>query len=124
MDIVRPNGKVIDSATVHAVDELLQKAKTKPMWEVIDLIVKIYLRKYSTDANKRSEKVKEQRKQLKNRFAANKDKSLRHLVSVPTNVRDVIDFFYSERISYDSKRFWREFAKRYPIFSVPERKDI
>lgn len=113
IDVVT-NGRIRPGWAVKAVDELLKRVKTKPMWEVIDFIVNVFLKKHP-------EWNKKQERPLKNEFASNEQKDLRLLLSIPPDLVDIIEYFYQDSISYNSKRFWREFAKRYPVFAVPKR---
>jgi hypothetical protein len=123
MDIVT-NNRIRPSWAVQAVDTLLEKVRTKPMWEVIDFIVSVFVKNHPEYLNKFNESQKLRRKTLKNPHASNKEKDMRHLVAIPQNLSDLIEYFYRDDIQYNSKRFWREFARRYPAFSVPETKNI
>jgi hypothetical protein len=123
MDIVT-NGQIRPSWAVTAVDTLLEKVRTKPMWEVIDFIVSVFVKNHPEYLKDFHEAQKDRRKTLKNPHGSTKSKEFRHLVAIPQNLSDLIEYFYKDDIHYNSKRFWREFARRYPAFSVPETKKI
>lgn len=104
-------GKVYPASAVQMVDALLKKVQTKPTWEGIEFIVNIYLRKYP-EYNKKVEQ------NLINEYASTKDKSMRKLLSMPPDLKSLIEYFYQDRITETGEiKFWREFAKRYPVFS-------
>lgn len=106
------NGKLITNEDIKAVDALLQKVETKPMWEVIEFLVEIFLRRNPEYADKVS-------RPLLNDVGATQDKSFRHLASIPASLMDLIDYFYRDNIdSIGRKKFMREFVKRYPVFGV------
>lgn len=106
------NGKTITSDDIHAVDALLEKVSTKPMWEVIEFLVEIFLRRNPEYANKLN-------RPLLNEYGADSKKEFRHLASVPNSLVDLIDYFYKDEInSIGRKKFFREFTKRFPIFGV------
>jgi hypothetical protein len=100
---------------VDLVDNFLIKVKSRPMWEMIDFIVSVYLKKHP-------EYLNQSRAFYLNKFASNKDKSMRQLLSIPLDLKDTIDWFYKENIkNIGEVKFWRKFAKRYPTFSPAEK---
>lgn len=115
------DGLVIDRSgiprpkwAVDLVDRFLLKVRTKPMWEMIDFIVGIYMEKHPEFF---------QRSALSfNKLASNKDKSMRHLLSLPVDLKDTIDWFYKPEIKdMGEVKFWRRFAKKYPMLSYAKK---
>ena len=107
--IPRPKG------AVEAVDRLLAMVRMKPMWEVIDFIVSVFLRKHP-------EYLTSIKGLAKNKYGSNADKSMRSLLSIPMELKDTIDYFYKDEIKSEGEvKFWRKFAKKYPNFSLAEK---
>lgn len=119
--VVVTNGKVRPAWAVEAVERLLQKVRRKNLWDVVDFLVSVFEKRFPEYSKARYTELKERRKRLKNPYASNKEKDLRHLVSIPVPLKDLMDYFLED---YENKEFWREFAKRYPQYSVPERSKI
>ncbi len=111
-EFVYINGMPRPKWAVELVDNFLTKVKSRPMWEMIDFLVSVYLKKHPefiTPTNAR----------LKNSFAATKDKSMRHLLSIPMDLKDTIDWFYGDDIkAMGPVKFWRKFAKKYPVLTM------
>lgn len=106
------NGKVITSQDISAVDELLHKVEQKPMWEVIEFLVSIFLKRNPEYADKLN-------RPLINEYGSDVKKEFRHLASIPNSLMDLIDYFYRDEIgSIGRKKFFREFVKRFPMFGV------
>lgn len=118
---VRPDGKVYPAWAYEAVEKLLEKIRGKNMWEVVSFLVEVYEKRDPEGTKKRQEAMAQRRKNLKNRWGANKRKDMRHLVSIPADLKDLMSFFLTD---FDNVDFWRQFAKRYPQYSVPERENI
>ncbi len=108
------NGKERPMWAIKAVNALFERVRKRPMWETIDFIVDIFLKKHPEYKSKLS-------RNLKNDFGSNQSKDLRHLISVPPDLYDTIDFFYHDAIESDKKDFMRRFASRYKVFAVPEK---
>jgi len=115
------NNKIRPAWAVEAVEKLLQKVKKKNLWDVIDFLVKVFEKRFPEYSKARHAELKERRKNLRNPHASNKAKDLRHLISIPVPLKDLFDYFLED---YENKEFWREFARRYPQYSVPERSKI
>lgn len=114
-DIVIVNGIPRPRWAVEAVDKFLALVTVKPMWEVIDFIVSVYLRKHP-------EFLKKANVSMINQYASTKDKSMRSLLSIPADLKDTIEFLYKDEIQdIGPLKFWRKFAKKYPNFSLAEK---
>lgn len=113
-DLILVNGIPRPKWAVELVDYFLLKVKTKPMWEMIDFLVSVYLKKHPEFITKPAI--------AKNAFASTKDKSMRHLLSIPMDLKDTIDWFYGDEIKdMGQVKFWRKFARRYPSLSMAEK---
>lgn len=108
------NGKMRRLDDIKMVDAFLKKVATQPMWEVIDFIVKVFIKRYPGSIQKKQTL-------LKNEFAATKDLGMRHLIMMPQALYDLIDQFYHDEIMSNKKKFLYEFASRYKIFTPAEK---
>lgn len=108
--ILDKSGVIRPKWAVDLVDDFLIKVKSRPMWEMIDFIVSVYLTKHPGY-------LKIDRSSY-NQFASTEDKSMRKLLSMPIDLKDTIDWFYKDEIkNIGEVKFWRMFAKKYPTFS-------
>lgn len=109
------NGKVRRLEDITMVDAFLKKVATKPMWEVIDFMIKAFVKRHPGSIEQKDTAG------LKNRFAATKDLSMRNLISMPQALYDLIDRFYHDEIESNKKKFMYEFARRYKVFTPAEK---
>lgn len=116
-------GKIYKSKDIHFVDHLIDlKAKNSTNhWVVIDEVVKAFRDRYPKEWKSYLVRVEEIRETRENpKYADNKKEGLRYLVDYPEWIGNVVRGLYSpDELSMD-KKFMVEFAKRYPIFKVPE----
>lgn len=104
-----------------AVDELIYKVRKKDIWEIVEFCIAIWAKKHPVEHKKFLEEMKEFRKQRANKFASSKTKAHRGLVELPAEINFLLDKIAPHRIAeYGPKKFWREFARRYPAFSHGE----
>ncbi len=115
MDILVPhNGRVYTASQMNAVDQFLEKMSKVDMWTGIEFLVERFLTRHPEwkDGIGMS---------LRNEFGASDGLGMRLLAKIPTELYDLIDYFYRGDIGKDKNRFYREFAKRFPIFAVPDK---
>ncbi len=117
-------GKVRSDADVEAADKAIELKNTKDSWEVIDHLIDVWLKKSPEDFDAfkvNIEDIRETRKDKK--FGQTDDKNMdRRLILVfPLVLQTMIRKVYPvEKLPFD-KEFFREFAKRYKAFRVPEK---
>lgn len=129
MDILIPgqlNNKEYPSWAVKAADHFVEITKKKPMWEVIDLMVEVWMKKNPEAAKKHLEDVQYERKTRKNVYAATEKNgevgTQRALGEIPTEIAMILDIFYYEQIEeMGVKKFYYKFFKKYPCFRVAEK---
>lgn len=101
-----------------AVDELLYKVRHKNIWEIVDFCIEMWAKKYPVEHKKFLKEMASFKKNRANKFASSETKSMRQLVELPRDVNYLLDKIASHKIAdYGEKKFWREFARRYPAFS-------
>lgn len=115
------NERIRPAWAVRAVDELLHKIKDKPIWEGVDLLVRKWFELHPEDAKSLTRLKDERLLTNKNDYGATSDLSMRGLATVPTGLSDLITFFYDDDVRFDPKKFWREFVRKYPIFTMASR---
>jgi hypothetical protein len=115
------NNRVVDSSDLEAVDTMLNKFRTKPLWEGVSFLVSIFEKKHPEYSAALAQQTTDNKKDLRNKFASNKQKDLRSLLTMPPQLYDLINYFYKERINADSKKFWRSFARHYPQYATGEK---
>lgn len=107
---------------VTMVDQLLFKVRKKPLWDVVDFCVQIWAKKQPDGGKKYFDAVKEIKSNRKNKHASTEDKQFRYVAEPPGEVIMLLDKVAQHKINeYGKQKFWREFARRYPGFSVAEK---
>lgn len=112
------NGKVRSLQDIRDVDALLQKVRGKGVWEVTDFIIKIFEKRFPEYSHAIGVANQERKKDLLRSTGSNKDRGMRHLISMPPQLKDLMDYFL---VNYENPTFWREFARRYPQYRVPDK---
>lgn len=104
-----------------AVDELIVKVRKQNIWKVVDFCLDVWASKDSTEYRSYKAEMKKYKANRANRYAATKSKVSRELVALPREVNYLLDKLAADKIAdYGPKKFWREFARRYPAFSPAE----
>jgi hypothetical protein len=107
---------------VNAVDQLLLKIRHKDIWEVVEWAINFWARKNPIEHKRFLKAQRDWKSSQKNQFASTDNKSLRSIVNIPSDVSYLLEKFASHKIDdYGRKKFWVQFAKRYPGFSSGEK---
>lgn len=119
MDIVT-NGHIRPSEVVSAVDGLMYKMKKKGLWESLDFMIRIWSER-NPEVTKQFLKEQHMIKTTRKKHAAFSNKTNRLLVSLPAEIHHFLTVFWDTEIqNMGTKRFYREVARRYPFFKIPE----
>lgn len=111
-----------DAALVGMVDELLYKVRKKSIWEITDFCIRIWAKKYPKQHKQYLKAVKDIRTSRKNKTGSTEEKQLRYLVEPPSDVSYLLEKLAKHKLEeYGRTKYWREFARRYPGFSVAEK---
>ena len=115
---------------VQAIDHLLKSKQTKPLWEVIEEVIKVWItlkpsrweselvhlrdtketRKATTVGSKKFRGV-----------SKSKGSTLAYIADIPSDVLKMIRILYpAEKLPFN-KPFFRKFARKFPAFSVMEK---
>lgn len=120
------NGEEYPTWAVNVADHFMEMTKRRPMWEVIDLIVEVWMKKNIKDKDAFVDYIIELKGTRKNKFASTETeqgelKGQRHLGEMPQEIATLIDIFYREEIKKTGeKKFYHDFFRRYPIFKVAD----
>jgi hypothetical protein len=114
--------KVYPAWLSTAVDELIYKVRHKSIWQVVDFCLKIWETKYPEEHKRYIQEMARYKNNRLNKFASTESKSLREIISLPREVNYLLDKLASDKIAdYGPKKFWLEFARRYPKLSPAEK---
>jgi hypothetical protein len=104
-----------------AVDELVYKIRKRSLWDVVDFCLLIWKTKYPKEHNEYLKEMREYKANRKNKYASTKTNVYREVVILPREVNYLLDKFAADKIAdYGPKKFWRNFARRYPVLSPAE----
>lgn len=132
MKVVK-DGKIRDSEHIKTVDALLRMSKKKPFWEVVEKVVDYWTKKnpkkwksylIHLEAVKASQKKTTWTSSGGQFRGVSKDKKYgierKHLVDFPIWIYMCLKKLYPDR-DLNSKKFFREFGNRFPVFRIFER---
>ena len=112
---------------MQIADMLLDNAEKRGLWDTVDMILNVWFKKHPREYEEHQRFVALTRKTQKNKFGSTERKrgdlgGLRHLGEIPTDIATTLDLLcYRQIKDYGDRRFYREFFKRYPVFSVAEK---
>lgn len=106
----------------EAVDTLVKKVNNKSIWDVVEFAIAIWSRKYPVESSRFYRSQGNHKQNRLNKFGSTKAMQLRELVNLPWEINYLLEKLARDRIEeYGKKKFWREFAKRYPGFATAEK---
>jgi hypothetical protein len=107
---------------VEAVDQLLLKIRHKDVWEICDFAISVWAKKHPIEHKKFLAANKNYRESRKKKTGATDSNFMRNLVHVPPDISYILNLVAQHKIEdYGTKKFWREFARRYQGFSNVEK---
>ncbi len=124
-------GRLTESTDLQVVDHLLKLRKEKPFWEVVEAVVDAWVKRdpeqYKSyvihlDAVKKDQKVKSKGGGRGWRGVSKTDGIERSLVvDYPVWIDMCLRVLYKgDEVEFD-KKFYREIAKRFPMFRIREK---
>ncbi len=116
-------GDRIDLKDVGYVEQLIHLKNTSGSnpWPVIEKCIEVWSLKNPTEYKSFIIEVDRTRDTRRDKFGASKTKSTRYLLDIPEKVMYMIRTIYSVEELPMNKDFLREFAKKFPKFSVAEK---
>jgi len=117
--------KIRPSQDMSIADEVMRlKQKNKP-WEVIELLMKVWADRSPAEFKAFRVQVDNHRDNLADKkYGQTKgggDYSRRFMVAIPQALQFMIRAVYTASELPMDKEFFREFAKRFPAFKLPEK---
>lgn len=120
---VHTAGKDRPAWAMKMVDTFIKKAKHQGLWKTLDFVVDSYMRKKPEEFNEFIRQQKEVVATRRNKHASFKNKSNRLLVEIPENIYTFVNTMFGQEIqAMGLSKFYKEVARRYPMFKVPEGK--
>lgn len=115
------SNKLRDSADIQFVDELFRLKKTKGLWAVVDKIIEHWLKTNPKEYNSFIVDMHEKRDTRLNRHGSDKDKNLRSLLDVPSDVLLRLRVVYKADELPMDKEFFDRMYKKYEFMRVAEK---
>ncbi len=114
-------GRLIPARHAAFADDVMQARKDGDVWVVVEKIVDFWKSENPTEYRSLLVEVPKLRKSRARSSGASKSKNTRFLADIPLKIIQIIQTLYGpEELPLD-KRFFREFARRFPEFRVAER---
>lgn len=118
------NGRIRKSEDVSFAEKAIELKNNKGVWDVIDFLMKRWISDSPEEVKAFKVHIDDTREnQIDKKFGRTRDKVMdRRLVVVfPFELQNMIRALYrTDELSLD-KKFFHEFARRFPAFRVPER---
>lgn len=112
---------------MQLADKLIENSAKKGLWPSINLIVETWFKRHPDEAALHKKLVADERSNQKNEYASTVRKNgdlggVRHMGEIPPEIYSTIDMIcYKQIQEYGEKKFWREFFRKYPVFSIAEK---
>jgi len=119
------NGKIRKAESVMAAEKVTELRQKKDSWEVIDELIKIWAKVAPDEEQAVRMNVADYRDvQYDKKFAqtlGDKNMERRFIVAFPRSLMLMIRSQYKADELPMDKKFFFEFARRYPAFQIPEK---
>ncbi len=122
--VITDNGKIRSVDQLELVEKIIDMRNNKNPWEVIDKLIEVWAKTSKDEVEAMRINVDEYREvQIDKRFGTTKhgkDQERRFQLAFPRNLMLMIRTQYkADELPFDRK-FFAEFARRYPAFKVAE----
>lgn len=118
------SGLIRKSEDVQLADRLVQMRKNKDHWEVIEEIIFSWIEREKEDFmgfKVYLDGVRETRIDKKFGSTPDKDFDRRMIMMFPMKIQQMIRSLYTAQELPFDKKFFREFARRFEFFKIPEK---
>jgi len=123
--VIAENGRIRKYDDVELAEEIVKKTKTKDPWEVIDELVHVWARTCPDDVQAIAINIEQYKEtQHDKEFATTlhgKDQERRFTLAFPKHLMLMIRSQYKADDLQMDRKFFKEFARRYPAFKVAEK---
>lgn len=122
--LIYEDGKIRDSNDMELADDII-KARSRGPWEVIDLLVKAWIRKSPAEVEAVKVDVADQRELIQDKkygqTSGGKDMERRFTLLFPTSLQLLIRTQYkADELPFNSD-FYKQFSQKYPGFRIAEK---
>src|SRR3990167_2999834 len=116
-------GRKVTPGMAQFVDQVMKvRGATTAPWPGMDLCMKFWEKQNPTRYNSFLMDIRDTREtRLDSRFGLSKNKSMRYTLDIPQEVILMIRKIYNTDELVMDRRFYQEFAKRYPECKIAER---
>ena len=118
------SGRIRPAIDVSFADKVIEAKKTKDRWEVIELLVNAWAERTPEDFQAfkvHLQDLKETRIDKKFGTTPDKDMDRRMIIAFPEKLMYMIRAVYKVDELPMNRTFYREFAKRFRVFQIPEK---
>lgn len=119
------NGNLRDSDNVSLAEKVLKLRQTKDHWAVIDLLVKAWAQRAPDEEKAMKVQIEEYKDMLADskygQTKGGKDFERRFTIAFPQRLMLMIRTQYKPTELVMDSKFYREFARRYPAFQIPDK---
>lgn len=113
--------RLVPAKQARFADEVIRLKNTEGPWAVIDAILKYWKETHPTRFEAYLIELKDKRDTRLNARGSNRSGSMRSWIDIPQQVFAMIRAIYRANELPMDKKFFREFARRYPVFVVREK---
>jgi hypothetical protein len=122
-DSVFGGHKQVPASSVLWADRIIKAEKEKGVWAAIEEMINCWKASKPQEYNSLIVDITDKKKSRGNKTGGSSKSSMRYLADIPEMVWGLVVTFYGDKKiidPYDAK-FFHQFAKRFPEFSVAER---
>lgn len=123
--VIADNGKLRNFEDLQMAENIVKKRRTRNLWEVIDELIKVWAERSPDEEKSILVNIDEYRESLYDKdYGTTKngaDQERRFILAFPYSLQLLIRSQYKvDELPFD-KKFFHEFAKRYPAFRVAKK---
>jgi len=122
---IQDNGKIRNLDDVELAEKVVEARKNKDPWDVIDGLLKVWAARAPDDEKAVMINVEQYREMQHDKVYAQtlkgKDQERRLTLAFPYSLQQMIRTQYKADVLPFDRAFFREFAKRYPAFKIPDK---
>ena len=119
------NGKLRQASDVQLADKAFEMKKNKGLWDTLELLVNVWMKKTPEDFEGFKIQIDAYRDGLFDskygQTAGGKDIDRRFIMSFPKKLFFMIRSLYKAPELPMDRKFYAEFARRFPFFKIPEK---
>lgn len=123
--VISENGKIRDVGNLELAEQIVEMRKKVDPWKVIDKMVEVWTKNAPDEVEAMQINIEQYRETLIDKEYGTtlngKDQERRFQLAFPKSLMLMIRSIYKAEELQMDKKFFREFAKRYPFFKVAQK---